>query len=151
MENTNQDLLSPLAKNQLFGAGRWAKTVGILGFIFSGFIAFVAVFMFMGGGMLKQAIQSQEGMGAVPGGGFAFVGVLYLFMAAVYFLISWWSYKFGVEVAIGLRENNYEALESASANLKNYFQAYGILFILGLAMGIFGLMVMLVAGFFAMH
>ena len=101
--------------------------------------------------MLKQAIQSQEGMEPYLEADFCICGVLYLFMAAVYFLISWWSYKFGVEVAIGLRENNYEALESASANLKSISRHAEFFSFWDWRWVFFGLMVMLVAGFGAMH
>jgi len=149
-QENNPELLTPESKNHLTSAGTWARLLGILGFVFTGFILIMALFMIFGGSFLSEFMASTggeempEGMGGVG----AFAGLLYLVIGAIYFLISWWIYRFGNEVKYGLTTNSPEHLTSAFNNLKNYFQAFGILSLLGVCFMLMGVLGILLVGFF---
>jgi len=144
------ELLTPESKNHLSSAGTWAKLMGILGFVFTAFIFIMALVMILGGNFLGNfmARDSEVEMPDGLAGMGAFAGLLYLVIGAIYFLISWWTYRFGNEIKYGLTTHSPEHLTSAFNNLKNYFQAYGILSLIAICFMLIGILGILVAGFF---
>ncbi len=124
--------LSPYGKNQLLDAGWWGKLVGMTGFAFSGILALIAVLVMSGGPTINAILKPTSTGSEVDNKQFIFYGLIYLLLAAFYFLMSWWVFRFGSEVRHGLLQNNEEEIDSSFNNLKNYLQALGILTLLGL-------------------
>lgn len=149
-QETGQELITPESKNHLSTAGTWAKLLGIAGFIVTGFIILMALAMIMGGSFMTSmmASASAEELPAEFAGMGAFVGMLYLVIGAIYFLLSWWTYRFGTEIKYGLTSSSPEHLQSAFNNLKNYFQAFGILSLIALGFMMLGVLGVLLVGFF---
>lgn len=144
------ELLSPESKNHLSSAGTWARLLGILGFIFTSFILIMALVMMLGGSFFTD-LMARSGENEMPEGmsGLGtFAGMLYLVIGAIYFLISWWTFRFGTEIKYGLTANSPEHLTSAFNNLKNYFQAYGILSLIAVCFMLMGVLGILMVGFF---
>jgi Family of unknown function (DUF5362) len=137
--NKGEEGLSSQDMGYLLTAGKWAKFLGIMGFIGTAFIVLVAFSMFAMG-------SSLEGLsGGLYGSGFsAGLGLFYIVLAIPYFMISLFLFRFGTRT----QEMQYEStaamsLTEAFKNLKNYFQYSGILvvimivfFILMLVVGI---------------
>lgn len=144
------ELLTPESKNHLSTAGTWAKLLGVLGFVFTGFIVLMALMLILGGSFLNEfmANSDQAEMPAGMAGMGTFAGLLYLVIGAIYFLISWWTYRFGNEIKYGLTTSSPEHLASAFNNLKNYFQAFGILTLIAVCFMLIGILGVLMVGFF---
>jgi len=108
-------------------SGKWAKFLGITGFIFSCLFALVAVF----GDNTSAALS----LGVY---GLAYlVTVVYLLLAIVSFVFSLFVYRFGVHIKVALENNNQEKLISAFGNLKLFFRMSGIITILYIVLILF--------------
>jgi hypothetical protein len=149
-QDTITELLTPESKNHLSSAGTWARLLGVLGFVLTGFIVVMALVMILGGSFFTDFMASTGGEDLPEGMGSAgtFAGLLYLVIGAIYFLISWWIYRFGNEIKYGLTTSSPEHLTSAFNNLKNYFQAFGILSLIGVCFMLIGILGVLLIGFF---
>lgn len=117
--------LSSEDKSYLETAAKWAKFLGIVGFVFTGLIVLAAFGMFAMGSALSSAIPEGRGiMGSIIGPG---VGLMYLALATPHFFISLYMYNFADKTKKALSSNNSEVLTEAFKNLKNYFRLMGIL------------------------
>lgn len=101
--------------------GKWAKFVGIAGFIMSGLILLMAFAM-------GKALASIPMMTLVSAGG-GFITTLWIIMAALFFVPSLFVFNFGRKVQEALRTNDQAGLNSAFANLKLRFKFTGIFYI----------------------
>jgi hypothetical protein len=137
--NRGEEGLSSQDIGYLLTAGKWAKFLGIMGFIATAFIVLIAFSMFTMGSSLESL------SGGVYGAGFSSgLGLFYIVLAIPYFMISLFMYRFGTRT----QEMQYQStaamsMTEAFKNLKNYFQYSGILvvimigfFILMLVVGI---------------
>ncbi len=121
----NQSGLSSEDKGYLDTASKWAKFLGIMGFIFTGLIVIAALFMFTLGGSLGSALGSNS---PLSGGMLGFgVGFLYILFALPYFFISLYMYRFATKMQTALYSPNDVALTDAFKNLRNFFRLMGIL------------------------
>jgi len=102
-------------------ASKWARFLGIIGFI-ALFIALVAgLGVFMAGSSMMQA-------SGIPVSG-AGLGFIYLITALLYFFPSFYLYKFGSITRKGIRTENITDLNKGLRYLKNFFRFAGILVI----------------------
>lgn len=123
----NQSGLSSEDKGYLDTASKWAKFLGIMGFIFTGFIIIAALFMFTYGSSLGSAFG---GNSPISGGVLGFgVGFLYILLALPYFFISLYMYRFATKTQTALYSSNDVALTEAFKNLRNFFRLMGILIV----------------------
>jgi hypothetical protein len=128
--NKGEEGLSAENMGYLLTAGKWAKFLGIMGFIGTAFIVLAAFSMFAMGSSLAGLSGGLYGAGFGSG-----LGSFYLIIAIPYFMISLFLFRFGTRTA----EMQYEStaamsMTEAFKNLKNYFQYSGILVIIMLAM-----------------
>ncbi|MEO5582723.1 MAG: hypothetical protein ABIR66_08525 [Saprospiraceae bacterium] len=147
----DQDLLSIDSKNHLVTAGSWARFIGIMGFVFTAFFGLLSILLITGGPAMMSMIAAANPEATSSGflkGSTVFIGLLYLIITAIYFVISWWTFKFGTEIKQGLRENDPDVVTSSLGNLKNYFQAYGVLTLIAVTLLVFSVLTMLMVGFF---
>lgn len=149
-QDTQTELLNNDSKNHLASAGTWARLLGILGFIFTAFILFAALMMLFGGSYLDRLLSesSNEEFPGVAGGLGTFTGLLYLVIGGIYFLISWWTFRFGNEIREGLMTHSPEHVAAAFNNLKNYFQAYGVLTLVAVGFMMLSVLGVMLIGFF---
>ena len=123
----NKSGLSSEDKGYLDTASKWAKFLGIMGFIFTGFIIIAALFMFTLDSSLSSAFG---GNSPISGGVLGFgVGSLYILLALPYFFISLYMYRFAIKTQTALYSSNDVALTEAFKNLRNFFRLMGILIV----------------------
>ncbi|MFT5748289.1 MAG: hypothetical protein ACI9XO_004794 [Paraglaciecola sp.] len=103
-------------------AAKWGKFLAIVGFVFIGIIALIAVFA----GSIMGTMMGELGGGhGFPGGGI-FLTVLYLGIAALYFFPCLYLYKFSTQTKMALLTNSTQGLSESLKNLKSMFKFMGI-------------------------
>jgi hypothetical protein len=135
--------LDQQASAYLGDTARWAKFLAIVGFIFCALIVIVAIFagsifsaMFgrMGG---QMGTNSLDGVGAAGG---AFIAVLYILIALLYFFPLLYLYNFATKMRAALRSNDQVQLTASLRNLKACFRFIGVLTIISLGFMALGLL-----------
>jgi|SRR5688572_1943424 hypothetical protein len=151
MEQTQDSTLfglgiDPISKTHLGEAARWAKFIAILGFIFCGFIVLMAIFA---GSLLARMGNTStydtygDNNAAVSSAVSIAVAVYYIIIATVVFFGYLFLYRFATKMKTALLTNDQEVLNSSFQNLKIMFRYVGILFIIGLALMVLGILVVL--------
>ncbi|HEX2573468.1 MAG TPA: hypothetical protein VH877_28220 [Polyangia bacterium] len=90
----------------------WVKFLGILGFIGSGVMLLLGLFMLIVGANSK-----------LP----SWVGIIYLPLAALYIAPSLFLYRYGAAIEVFLRQVNLENLGEALQHQKSFWRFVGIL------------------------
>jgi hypothetical protein len=138
MEQNNKDNLFELqvdhqATAYLGDAARWAKFLAIVGFILCGIILLVAIFAgsFFAGTFGRLGGESGvNGMAGVGAAGGAFITIVYIIIAALYFFPCLYLYNFASKMQTALRSNDQEQLNNSFRNLKACYRFLGILMII---------------------
>ena len=112
---------------------KWCNFLGILGFILSGIIGIVALFA----GTFLGAMSSGFGSSSMISGGL--VTVVYLILAAVYFFMSLFLYRFATKMKAALYSNDQDSLNNSFLNLKNLYKMMGIITIIYLSLVVLAL------------
>lgn len=120
-------ILTEEAQYFLHQAGKWARFLGIMGFIGSVFIALIGVFF--GTFMSVIAQLKQQQMDTLPAGFGGIVAVFYILIGLLCFYISLKLYQFGGGVRDGIEFKNSEQVSKALGNLKSFFKIKGIILI----------------------
>lgn len=121
--NTNTNLfdlqIDDQSNSYLTETAKWAKFLSILGFIGCGLLVILAIGMgtFMGS-MMQNSMM--------PGGGFL-LSILYIAMAALYFIPCLYLYRFAGSMQLALRAADAHQLQTSFRNLKSCFKFLGIL------------------------
>jgi hypothetical protein len=116
-------------------AGKWAKFLGIMGFICTGFIVLCALFI----GTIMSAMSSfspASRMAAAPGG---FLTISYLLIAVLNFFIALYLYQFGARVKEGVIFNSSATVTEGLGKLKSMFKLVGIVTIVILVFYVFAI------------
>ncbi len=122
----------------LLNAGKWAKFLAILGFIFIGFL----VILGFAAGSLLSSVSRQS---ALPFPSYLF-GLIYLIIGAIYFFPVHYLYNFASLAHSGIRDKDSSKIGQAILNLKSHYKFLGILAIVSLALYIFVLFIILAVG-----
>ncbi len=140
MESTNESTLFELQIDHngsayLKEAARWAKFLAIVGFVCIGLLVIIALFA----GAFLSSFSSFAGpaSGAARVGG-AFVTVIYILIAVLYFFPCLYLYNFASKAQVALRSNDQEQLNTSLKNLKAMFRYMGILTIIWLCFVLLG-------------
>jgi hypothetical protein len=149
----NQNLLSTdlqmdsIVQSHLKETAMWARFLGIIGFVLTGFIAIAAFFMGTIIGNVMRTNPYAGSGGDVTGMLGGFITVIYLILAVVMFFISLFTYRFGVRTKAAILSTDQESLYKGMLNLKLLFRTYGIIMVIYLAFillaligGVFGAM-----------
>ncbi|MEO6254226.1 MAG: DUF5362 family protein [Ferruginibacter sp.] len=129
---SNQNLLNSelqidsIAHAHLSGTAKWANFLSIVGFILSVIIAIGALFA----GTILGTLGNSFG-GSFIGAGF--IMVVYLIIAALYFFMSLYLYRFASKMKAALYAGDQESLNNSFLNLKNLYKLMGILTIVYLS------------------
>jgi hypothetical protein len=119
--------LSNEIRSYLSETARWAKFISIVMFVFTGFVALIAVF---GGtilGAMSSALGQGAGLGAIGGVG---IFIMYGLVAVLLFFYGWYLYKFATQMKIALAGSDQDALVSSFSNLKSYYKLAGIIMLI---------------------
>jgi len=110
-------------------SAKWAKFLAILGFIVCGLIVLAS---FFAGSVLSAAFSryGTEGGSAISGVGGAFVTILYILIALLYFFPCLYLFRFATKMQLAIRNNDQEQLNNSFKNLKSWFRYIGILTII---------------------
>ena len=121
--------LSSLDKEYLMEAAKWARFLGIVGFVFTGFIVLAAIAMMSMGSTFSSLMNNgTTGLRSSAFAGLgAGVGIVYLLIAVLYYFISLYIYNFGKKTKAGILNNEPETLTVGLENLKSHFKLIGIL------------------------
>lgn len=114
-------ILSEDAQYYLLIAGKWARFLGIMGFIGTAFVAIMA--LFMGAFMSAMSQFSPAARAGFPTGLFS---VIYIIIAVFYFFASMYLYQFGVKVKEGVNFGSAEYVTDGLGKLKSLFKLLGI-------------------------
>ena len=108
---------------------KWAKFFAILGFIGCGLIVCIA---FFAGSILSATFSryGMEGGSAASSMGGAFITVIYILIALLYFFPCLYLFRFATKMQSALRTNEQEQLANSFKNLKSCFRFLGILTII---------------------
>lgn len=128
------------AQQYLLAAGKWATFIGIAGFVFSGFIALLALIV---GGAASIIGGTQNPFGAIPGVG---ITIMYLVVAGLNFAIAYLVFSFGKKAKDAINTKDENALERSVSFLKQHFSLIGILIIIYLALILIGFIVAIAVG-----
>lgn len=100
---------------------RWGKFLSILGFILTGLLLIVGIFM---GSFMASTMSAAEGFGGISS---SFFTIVYLAIALVYFFPCLYLFRFSTKAQDALRSNDQSSLTEGFKNLKSCFRFMGIL------------------------
>ncbi|MFA7381757.1 MAG: DUF5362 family protein [Bacteroidia bacterium] len=113
--------------NYLHQSARWARFLGIVGFIFCGLFVVIGLFS---GVALSSAMETLGGPMAKYGGA---LSMIYVAVAALYFFPCLYLYRFGTAGKDALESKDEQRITLALMNLKSCFKFMGIFTIIILA------------------
>jgi len=94
----------------------WTKLLAILGFVS------VGLMILLGAGFMVFASMIQQQKNAPP----SFMGFLYILLSTLYFMPSFYLYKYSTSIADFLKSNGPLHLESALSYQKSFWKFVGI-------------------------
>jgi hypothetical protein len=115
IDSTSQAYLAETAK--------WGTFLSILGFIISGIIAIIAIFI----GTIFSSMSRGIGAAAIPAFGTTFITVIYLIIAVINFFMSFFLFKFSSKMKAALYANDQDSLNESFKNQRSMFRLIGIL------------------------
>ena len=126
LNNNNNNIggLTTDDKNYLDTAGKWARFLGIVGFVFTGFMLLGSIFLFTMGSTMGSAMAEVSPLYSMSGFG-AMMGFMYLLFVVPFFLISLYTYRFGTNTKAALYATDTTKMTEAFKQLRNLFRFYG--------------------------
>lgn len=126
-DNPTEMRLNNLSKEFLRETAKWANFLSILGFILIGLLVIIALFA----GTLMSTFSNGFGGSGMSG---AFVTILYLLMALLYFFPVYYLFKFASNMKKALAIDNEDALTKGFEYLKSHYKFIGIFTIILLSL-----------------
>ncbi len=111
--------LNTIALESLRSSASWSMFLAIMGFIGIGFMVLGAIAMTMMGSAFGGAIGGLGGMQN-------WFGVIYIIIAALYFMPVYYLYKYSSDMKTALNNKNSELLSSSLGYLKSHHKFLGI-------------------------
>ena len=136
--------LSLEAQTYLREAGKWARFLGIIGFIGCGFILIAA--LTIGTLMSRIAVLAPNPMITMMAGMGGFLAVFYILIGIVHFFFSLYLYQFGDKIKKGVMFTDTVHLTSAFEKLKSFFKLWGIITIVVLCLYALLIICVVIAG-----
>ncbi|MBC7936663.1 MAG: hypothetical protein H7Y86_15035 [Rhizobacter sp.] len=144
----NQNLLSAdiqvdsISHLNLKEIAMWGKLLAIVGFILSALIALAALFA-------GTVMEIMSGGMPIFGGAGILVSIIYLVIAAIYFALSLFMFRFATKMKTALETTDQENFNTSLYNLKMVYRITGIIVIIYLAILALALIVTVAAAMFA--
>jgi len=130
--------LSEDALRQISQTAKWAQFLAIIGFVVTALIVVAGLFM----GSFMSIFKEMSGNTQMTHMPFMALSVIYVIMGGVYFIPSWFLYKFSTETRKALVGSDEEILTQAFANLRRTFKFLGIMTIV--IIGLYALVIIAV-------
>jgi uncharacterized protein DUF5362 len=111
----------------LVEAAKWAKFLGILGFILCALMIICGLFA---GSFFASLPEFNTSLNAMGAAGSIFITVWLVLIALLYFFPSLYLFNFASKMQTAIRNNDQVYLNSAFKNLKSCFKFWGILLII---------------------
>jgi len=141
--------VNPEIKNHLSEAAKWAKFLGIVGFVLVGFMVIAAFFAGTFFSFIGRNQTYQNGVNPFESGAFSVaMAVYFLLIALLYFFPSLYMYQFGAKTQNALRNNDQFDFTAAFSRLKSFLKFFGILTAIFLVLYGAAVIMMLVFGAF---
>jgi len=125
-------------------AAKWGKFLAIIGFVMCGLIALIALFA----GSFISAMFRSSGMDSGMAGGSAiggaFLTIIYLLCALLYFFPCLFLYRFSAKMKTALRTDDQQLLIDSFKNLKACLRFLGIVTIVVLSFYVLAIIAMVV-------
>lgn len=136
-ENENKGItLSEVALRHIGQTAKWAQFLAIIGFVGTALIVVAGLFM----GTVMSSL-SQFGGSEMANFPSAWLSGIYIVLGGIYFIPSWFLYKFSTETRTALSGSDEGILTEALSNLRRTFKFMGIMTIV-----IIGLYVLVFVG-----
>lgn len=123
-EKSSGILLLDDAQYYLQQAGKWARFLGIMGFIGAAFIALAG--LFMGTLMASLSRLNPTGATAMPATFGGLMGFIYILIAVFYFFVALYLYQFGTRVKQGVMYNDAVLVTQGLGKLKSMLKMVGV-------------------------
>jgi len=120
-------------KGFLLESSKWGKFLAIMGYVFMCLFVLMGIIFTVGMSFFDEISEFQ----VFP----AFMGILYIAMAVLYYFPVTYLYRFSVQIKQGLESADQEATSSGIGNLKSMFKFMGIFMIVMLS--IYGLAIII--------
>ena len=104
---------------------KWARFLGIVGFIFSVLLALLGVFINYFFSMISRMNPA-----AVTATNTGVISVVYILAAVLYFFLSFYLYSFGAKMLTSLQANDQGIFNDSLLNLKRVYRIMGIITII---------------------
>lgn len=122
----NELFIDNISQGHLKETAMWTKFLAITGYILSigigiGAFAIGSIFNKLSG------MPGGRDVGVMAG---SMITIIYLFVAAIAFFMSFFLYRFSIKMQTALKANDQELLNVSFLNLKNYYRFAGIVTIL---------------------
>lgn len=121
------------AQLYLVTAGKWARFLGILGFIGTGLVLLCALFF----GTIISAMSAFSRVGATTMAPIGLMSFYYVLIAIFYFFISLYLYQFGTRVKNGVAFGNSAEVTNGLGKLKSMLKLLGIVTIVLMILSVF--------------
>ncbi len=125
-------LKTDYVRQMLSTTAKWAKFLGIIGFIACGFVILAALSMFTLGNTLSEIPNMPVAF--MTGG---FLGTMYLLAAALYFFPSRYLYQFAEKLNLALQSEDETQLILALDKNKSFFKFVGIMTLITVCLYVF--------------
>jgi len=135
--------ITPKLRAHFSEIARWARFLAIVGFVSIGLMVIAA---FAIGFLMNDLANQFGGSGTMPSSALT---VMYLLIAALYFLPVLYLFRFAGRMQLALKTDSNDELMDAFANLKAMFKFIGILTIVMLGLYALAIIFSVVVGAFA--
>ncbi len=127
----------------LVEAAKWAKFLGILGFILCALMVICGLFA---GTFFESVFQLNSDLNSLGAAGSIFITVWLVLIALLYFFPSLYLFNFASKMQAAIRSNDQVYLNSSFKNLKSCFKFWGILLIIVLCIYAIGITFAVIGG-----
>ena len=127
----NELFIDSTAQQHLKETAAWAKFLAVVGFIGSILVALIGIFAGSILGKFTKGLQRTNSSDSFLAGGF--VAIIYIFIAAVLFIMCLFLYKFAAKMQLALKDNDQNSLNLSFQHLKIHYRFAGIITIIYMA------------------
>lgn len=131
------------AQAYLREAGKWARFLAIIGFVFCGLILIMAIFISAVFTMMGKISPVYNNMPSAAGG---FVSVIYILFDVLYFFFPYYLMQFSDKIKKGIVFQDVQHITAATGKLKSFFKLWGIVTIVLVSLYALIFLIVIVAG-----
>ena len=137
--------LSSEDKNYLHSAARWARFLGIVGFVGTAFMLIATLLiMVLGLGSVFSALTADSPYGGIAKGMASFMTIFLLGIVVLYFFMSLYMYNFGTKTKLAVEQDDSTTMTEGLKNLKSLFKLWGI--VAAVFIGLYALQIVVAIG-----